>query len=126
MSNHTTDVPFLKELSENQYDPEYLLKQYDALMEQYKMALEQVEYIRESVILKQEQRGKLKMAAGEDMTDVLDRISKQFDAAKKGLGLANKLPKGESRKKHASRIMGNLNTIRAALRRVEKQIANAL
>ena len=55
--------------------------------------------------------------------DSLDEISKRFDAAKRGLGLVNKLSPGPSKKKHASRILGNLNRIRGLLRRVENQLA---
>ena len=55
--------------------------------------------------------------------DSLDEISKRFDAAKRGLGLVNKLSPGASKKKHASRILGNLNRIRGLLRRVENQLA---
>ena len=56
------------------------------------------------------------------MADMED-LSGKFQAARRGLGLVNKLAAGESKTKHAKRIMGNLNRIRAQLRRVEKQLA---
>lgn len=56
------------------------------------------------------------------MADMED-LSGKFEAARRGLGLVNKLAAGESKSKHAKRVMGNLNRIRAQLRRVEKQLA---
>ena len=53
----------------------------------------------------------------------LDVVMKQFEAAKKGLGLVNKLSPGPSRAKHSSRIMGNMNRIRAGVKRAEKALA---
>ena len=44
-------------------------------------------------------------------------LEKLLDAAKRGLGLANKLKNPAEKKKHLSRILGNLNKIRAALKR---------
>lgn len=53
----------------------------------------------------------------------LEEVSQRFEAAKRGLGLVNKLPKGPSRAKHSSRILGNMNRIRGLLRRVEKELS---
>lgn len=53
----------------------------------------------------------------------LAEIHKRMEAARKGLGLVNRLPAGPSRTAHRSRIMGNLNTIRTMLNRMLKQQA---
>lgn len=56
------------------------------------------------------------------MKDMED-VSKRFEAARRGLGLVNKLQAGPSKKKHGARVLGNLNRIRGLLRRLEKQLA---
>lgn len=45
----------------------------------------------------------------------LDVIGSMLDAAKRGLGFANKLSNPEQRKKHVRAVFINLNKIRAAL-----------
>jgi len=52
----------------------------------------------------------------EDVT--FEQIEKMMDAAKRGLGLVNKLKSGEQKKKHASAVLSNMNKIRGALRRL--------
>jgi hypothetical protein len=52
----------------------------------------------------------------------LEQIEQMLDAAKRGLGIANKLKKPSEKKKHASAVMSNLNKIRGAL----QGIINAL
>ena len=59
-----------------------------------------------------------------DIDGELNMVSKMFDAAKKGLGLVNKLPRGAEKAKHASRVMTNMNIIRAAIARIQKQLAS--
>jgi hypothetical protein len=44
-------------------------------------------------------------------------LEKRLDAAKRGLGIANKLKNPIEKKKHLSRILTNLNKIRSALKR---------
>lgn len=51
----------------------------------------------------------------------IDDLVMMLDAAKRGLGLANRLS-GSSRKKHMSRVLGNLNRIRAALQRAIRDL----
>lgn len=58
---------------------------------------------------------------GLDLEDQLAELTKRMDAARRGLGLANKMS-GREQKQHRSRVMGNLNSIRAALTRVMRQI----
>jgi hypothetical protein len=48
----------------------------------------------------------------------LEQIEKMFDAARRGLGLVNKLKNPIDKKKHASAVLANLNKIRGALKRV--------
>lgn len=48
--------------------------------------------------------------------DDLFDLETKMDAAKRGLGLANRLT-GPSKKQHLARILGNLNQIRAAIKR---------
>lgn len=44
-----------------------------------------------------------------------EQIEHMLDAAKRGLGIANKLKDKEEQRKHRSQILGNLNKIRRAL-----------
>lgn len=57
-----------------------------------------------------------------DPLAAFDLISKQFAAARRALGITNKLKNPEERQKYKSRTLGAMNSIRAALRRLEKQI----
>ncbi len=56
------------------------------------------------------------------VSDLLKAISDKFEAARKGLKLAGKLPPGASRAKHTKRILTNMNVIRGELRRAEKEL----
>lgn len=47
----------------------------------------------------------------------LETVAAMLDAAKRGLGFANKLTDPEQRKKHVRAVFINLNKIRAALSR---------
>jgi hypothetical protein len=47
----------------------------------------------------------------------LEQLEKGFDAARRGLSLAHRLPE-EQRKKHFSRILTNMNKLRAGLARM--------
>ena len=59
----------------------------------------------------------------EDIVAAMDTVIRQLEAAKKGLGLVNKLPDSPSRTINRSRVMKNLNRIRGNLRRIEKMLA---
>jgi len=59
----------------------------------------------------------------EEVMDAMDTVMKQMDAARRGLGLVNKLADSPSRTKNRSRVMGNMNRIRGNLRRIEKMLA---
>ena len=65
--------------------------------------------------------------AGGSMEEVMasmETVMKQMDAAKRGLGLVNKLSDSPSRTQNRSRVMGNLNRIRANVGRIEKMLAS--
>ena len=48
----------------------------------------------------------------------LEDIEKMFDAAKRGLGIVNKIKDPIQKKKHASAVLSNLNKIRGAMQRI--------
>jgi hypothetical protein len=48
----------------------------------------------------------------------LDQIASMMDAAKRGLGIVNKMKNPVDKKKHASAVLSNMNKIRSALQRV--------
>jgi hypothetical protein len=48
----------------------------------------------------------------------IDQIAAMFDAARRGLGLVNKLKSPSDRKRHLRAVFINLNKIRAALARL--------
>lgn len=47
----------------------------------------------------------------------------KFNAARKGIGLVNKLKNSEERKKHRSAVMSNMNKLRGLMQRIDKKIA---
>jgi len=69
--------------------------------------------------------GKVETGEGgmDEVIGAMEQVTKQMDAAKRGLGLVNKLGDSPSRTMNRSRIMGNMNRIRANLRRIEKMLA---
>lgn len=50
----------------------------------------------------------------------IEHINTMFDAAKRALGIANKLKDPADRKKHMGRVMSGLNKIRTAIRHLSK------
>lgn len=59
----------------------------------------------------------------EEVMTAMEQVMKQMEAARRGLGLVNKLPDSPSRTRNRSRVMGNMNRIRANVRRIEKMLA---
>jgi len=51
-----------------------------------------------------------------------DLVMEMLDAAKSGLGIANKLKDQESSRRHRGKVLGNLNKIRANLTRLGKNL----
>jgi hypothetical protein len=62
------------------------------------------------------------LTESEDTDNLFDETARMLAAAKRGLGIANKLRTPEDRAKNRSRIMGTMNRLRAQLRRIEKAI----
>ena len=60
-----------------------------------------------------------------DVNALFDETSSMLAAAKRGLGISNKLKDPDSRKKNRSRIMGTLNKLRAQLGKIAKAISSA-
>jgi hypothetical protein len=58
----------------------------------------------------------------DDILSHMDEVKTMFTAAVRALGLTNKLQDPESKRRHRSRVMGNLNRIRARLQRIERAI----
>ena len=58
-----------------------------------------------------------------DTDNMFDETARMLDAAKRGLGIANRLKTPEDRKKHRSRIMTTMNHLRSQLRNIEQAIA---
>lgn len=58
-----------------------------------------------------------------NLDSLFDETARMLDAAKRGLGLTNKLGDSASRTRFRSRVMGNLNRIRAKLARITKALA---
>ena len=65
---------------------------------------------------------KIMLVESEDVNALFDETSKMLAAAKRGLGISNKLKDPDSRKKNRSRIMGTLNKLRANLSRIAKAL----
>lgn len=58
----------------------------------------------------------------EDLKAALALAESQLQAAKVAMGLCNTLRDSAFRTKHKSRIMGNLNRLRAKVKRIQKQL----
>ena len=60
---------------------------------------------------------------GMDLDDQMAILEKRMAAARRGIGLTNKMKDSPSRTRHRSRVMKNLNSIRVQLNRVIKLYA---
>lgn len=56
------------------------------------------------------------------LEDMIDTLEKRLAAAKRGLGLANRMKNPIQKKKHTGAVLGNLNSIRGQLTRVINQM----
>lgn len=56
----------------------------------------------------------------------MEELSRKFEAAKRGLGLVNKLSTGLTKLKHTQRVMGNLSNLRTEILNIEKKIKEML
>jgi hypothetical protein len=60
-----------------------------------------------------------------DLDTAMEQLAKRLDAARRGLGLTNKLPPGDSRVLHRRKIMGNLNKIRSLFNFIQKKLEDS-
>ncbi len=61
-----------------------------------------------------------------DLDTAMDQLAKRLEAARRGLGLTNKLPPGDSRIMHRRKIMGNLNKIRSLFNFIQKKLEDSV
>ena len=54
--------------------------------------------------------------------ETIEKIQKRMEAASRALGLVNKIKDRELKSKHLSRVISNMNTIRAALQYMTKNL----
>ena len=62
------------------------------------------------------------LPAGMSIEDSFVELQKRIGAAKEAFGIVNKLKNKEQRRKHFSSVTGNMNTLRAQFKRLEKQL----
>ena len=60
-------------------------------------------------------------APSNDLLAMFDEASKRFEAARRGIGITNRMPAGPERQQHRARIMANLNRLRALVDRIVKK-----
>lgn len=60
--------------------------------------------------------------AGKPLDDQLGQAITQFDAARRALGIANRLQNPKDRAKHKQRVMAMLNRLRASMNRLTTAI----
>lgn len=58
--------------------------------------------------------------ANMSLTEMLDEAHRRFTAARKALGISNKLKDNEQRKRHKSKIMTAINNLRGLLAEISK------
>lgn len=110
-------MEFLRELNNNygqNQQIQNLQVDYEELKHQYYNILDQVSILSEKVDFSK--------VSAMDVESQLDQLHRMFLAARKGLGLVNKMRPGPDRGKNASRVLTNLNQIRATLGKVMKSL----
>lgn len=114
----------LKELFDSKTEVETEAK-LNALKEEWKALGKKlaVKEIKEGVTDLLRRDTGLGQVGGASLEQNLEEIEHRFAAARRGLGLVNKLPNGESKTFHRKRIMGNLNRIRVLLAQVQAAVA---
>lgn len=85
-----------------------------ALMEQLEASIKELD------LLEKMYDGRNNLGIDTDAMPI-EEIQKRMDAASRALGIANRLRDPEYKKQHLSRIMSNMNTIRAAINYMIKQ-----
>lgn len=64
-------------------------------------------------------------ASAKQLMDLMGDAILRFTAARKGMGIVNKLKNPAERKKHASKVMSNINKLRGLMNRLDKAITKA-
>lgn len=59
----------------------------------------------------------------DELTELFIKVSRHMEAARRGLGIANRLRDPEDQRKHKSILMSNMNKIRKLLRDLDRAIA---
>lgn len=103
----------IKELLENKFDIEKVTEELEGYIAMTESLMDKMEEL-------------LNEGAIDEGSFFIDEIIRQMEAAKRGLSIISRLPPGEDRAKHASRVMTNMNKIRGRLRRAKKAIAAAM
>lgn len=62
------------------------------------------------------------IASPEQFDQTIEEISRRFDAARRALGLVNQLADGPTKKRHAARVMSNMNVIRNYMNLLMRQL----
>lgn len=76
---------------------------------------------KELTLLEKMYQGRNKLNIDTDDMDISE-IERRMEAASRGLSIVNRIKDPEYRKKHASRVLSNMNTIRAALNYMIRQM----
>lgn len=62
------------------------------------------------------------ISSPEQFDQTIEEISRRFEAARRALGLVNKLSDGPTKKRHAARVMANMNIIRNYMNLLMRQL----
>lgn len=95
----------------------------NAMHAELAVLVEQLDTIVDDLALRQLNEGAMQEPAWWD--DVLEMAMKRMDAARRGLGIVNKL-KGADRKKHASRVFKNMNEIRKSITSIQLKLKEVI
>lgn len=75
-----------------------------------------------NVIEAYKSRGFREDSGDNTIVEQLKSAIKKFEAAKRGLGIVNKLSPGDKKKQHASRVMSNMNKLRSQVQNLENNL----
>lgn len=78
----------------------------------------------EEEILQALEEAVMDMPAGQSLNQMFATAASRLEAARHGLGLANKLKSPEDKKKHRSKIMTALNSLRGLLSEISRELGD--
>lgn len=64
------------------------------------------------------------LPAGQNLNQMFGTAASRLEAARRGLGLSNKLKSPEDRKKHRSKIMTAINQLRGLLGEISRELGD--